>query len=105
MDIVQRLREGRTDNEDQRWTVTAEHLAAADEIARLRAENERLRAALNGPILGVENNNQVYICSGYLDRMLREAKTTISTSEQNEPTDAQAEIARLTLSENSREPT
>ena len=36
MDIVIRLREGRTDGSDLRWTPSPEHLEAADEIERLR---------------------------------------------------------------------
>ena len=37
MDIVKRLREGRTEGTDLRWQVTDIHLEAADEIERLRA--------------------------------------------------------------------
>ena len=40
-DIVKRLREGRTDGTDLRWSVTDVHLEAAAEIARLRAEVEQ----------------------------------------------------------------
>lgn len=40
--IVQRLRDGRTNGSNLLWSVTAIHREAADEIERLRAENERL---------------------------------------------------------------
>lgn len=36
IDIVKRLREGRTDGTGLRWMVTDEHREAADEIERLR---------------------------------------------------------------------
>lgn len=42
-DIVERLREGRTDGTALRWAVTDIHREAADEIERLRAEVERLK--------------------------------------------------------------
>lgn len=35
-DLVKRLREGRTDGSDLRWTVTDIHVEAAAEIERLR---------------------------------------------------------------------
>jgi Tfp pilus assembly protein PilO len=41
-DIVERLRQGETEGVDGWWSVMAE---AANEIERLRAENENLRAA------------------------------------------------------------
>lgn len=43
-DIRKRLREGRTDGTDLRWTVTEVHREAADEIDRLLAERDEARA-------------------------------------------------------------
>jgi len=49
-DIVERLREGETEGVDGWWSVMA---GAANEIERLRAENEKLREALiDAAILG-----------------------------------------------------
>ena len=46
IDIVTRLREGRSNGSNHRWTVTNIHREAADEIERLRAEVDRLREML-----------------------------------------------------------
>lgn len=41
-DLVTRLREGRSNGSNLRWTVRSEHIEAADEIDRLRAVNADL---------------------------------------------------------------
>ena len=52
-DIVERLRQGEDEGVDGWWSVMAE---AANEIERLRAENEKLREALiDAAILGDSN--------------------------------------------------
>ena len=84
-DIVERLREGETEGVDGWWFVMAE---AANEIERLRAENEKLRDAYDTDALTI-SYNLGYTCGkdiakDEIEKLHREAAIRIDQIEREQ---------------------